>query len=221
MFVCSVLQRDACCCSGGWHGDCAGICAVTLGSVASAAWTSCWETLLLLPQLRWNQPVSFVLLPVTSAAGNSSRIGVLKSFVEGIPSKKKKRCAYRCALLRRWCDAAWGFLGAGRGFREGNPLDSSVPPLPSLMAKRQGLKSLIKRYGGMIMSGYLPEVRHVFLKGPMCFKPKLQLINLMVRIQKLDRFLLFLRNTKGIECERGVKSNVQSNSQKIGGRSCA
>lgn len=44
---------------------------------------------MLLPQLQWNQLVSFVLLPVTSAAGNGSKIGVLKSFVEGMRSKEK------------------------------------------------------------------------------------------------------------------------------------
>lgn len=87
MNICSELQRDACCYSSGWCGYCAGMCAVNLSwcqlweaPVASAAQTSCWETLLLLPQLEWRQLVCFVLLAVTRAAGNSSEIAVLKSF---------------------------------------------------------------------------------------------------------------------------------------------
>lgn len=37
MCVCSELQRDAYCCSGGWHGYCAGMCAVNL------SWCQLWE----------------------------------------------------------------------------------------------------------------------------------------------------------------------------------
>lgn len=36
-------------------------------------------------------------------------------------------------------------------------------------------------------------------------KHKFQLINLKVRIKKLDRFLLFLKNIKGIKRERGCE----------------
>lgn len=43
-------------------------------------------------------------------------------------------------------------------------------------------------------------------------------MNLMERIQKLDRFLLLLKNLKGIKCESAVKSNVQSGSQRRKGK---
>lgn len=80
--------------------------------VASAAQTSCWETFLLLPQVEWRQLVCFVLLPVTHAAGNSSKIGVLKSFLKGcVPRKRNAVGGPSCA----------GFLGAGRGLREETP----------------------------------------------------------------------------------------------------
>lgn len=159
MNICSELQRDACCYSSGWCGCCAGLCAVNLSwgelweaPVASAAQTSCWETLLLLPQLQWSQLVSFMLLPATRAAGNSSKIGVLKSFLKGyVPSKRNAVGGPSCA----------GFLGAGRGLREESPPASLIPPLPSMMGKLQGLNSLIKRYCHMIIGGYLPQVRHL------------------------------------------------------------
>lgn len=67
----------------------------------------------------------------------------------------------------------------------------------------------------MIISDYLPQVRHLFQKGPTCFRLKFQLLFLLVKIQKLDLLLLFfLKNVKGIECARAVKSNVQSGSHK-------
>lgn len=37
MHICSELQRDACCYSGGWHGYCAGMYAVNL------SWCQLWE----------------------------------------------------------------------------------------------------------------------------------------------------------------------------------
>lgn len=37
MRLCSELQRDACCYSGGWHGYCADMCAVNL------SWCQLWE----------------------------------------------------------------------------------------------------------------------------------------------------------------------------------
>lgn len=118
------------------------MCAVNLcccqlweAPVASAVQTSCWETFLLLPQLKWRQLVCFVLLPVTCAAGNSSKIGVLESFLKGYVARKRNAVGGpSCA----------GFLGADRGLREESPPASLVPLLPSMMGKLQELSSLIK-----------------------------------------------------------------------------
>lgn len=43
----------------------------------------------------------------------------------------------------------------------------------------------------MIISDYLPQVRHLFQKGPTCFRLKFQLLFVLVKIQKLDLLLLF------------------------------
>lgn len=109
-------------------------CQLWEAPVASAAQTSCWETLLLLPQLQWSQLVSFMLLPVTRAGGNSSKLGAFKSFLKGyVPSKRNAVGGPSCA----------GFLGAGRGLSEESPPASLIPLLPSMMGKLQGLNSLI------------------------------------------------------------------------------
>lgn len=169
MNICSELQRDACCYSSGWCGYCAGMCAVNLSwcqlceaPVASAAQTSCWETLLLLPQLQWRQLVCFVLLPVTRAAGNSSKIGVLKSFLKGtVPRKRNAVGGPSCA----------GFLGAGRRLGEESPPASVVPLLPSMVGKLQGLNNLIK---GTVtgLSGHTCHKQGIsFRKDPRALSP--------------------------------------------------
>lgn len=70
----------------------------------------------------------------------------------------------------------------------------------------------------MIIGGYLPQVRHLIYKGPMCSKPKFQLINLVERIQKLCRILLFLMSIKGIKCDKAIKNSVESGSQRTEGK---
>lgn len=199
MRVCSELPRDACCYSGGWHGYCAGMCAANL------SWCQLWgdfssqcraaQLLGNLLQLQWDRLGSFVLLRVAGAAGNGAEIVMPKSFVGGIRAKEK-------ATLRKWCNAALGFLGAGRGFRE---CSSPASSLPSVTAGRQGRKNLIKRYSRMIISGYLPQVRHLFQKGPTCFRLKFQLLFLLVKIQKLDLLLLFFWKYKGNRVCKGCK----------------
>lgn len=57
----------------------------------------------------------------------------------------------------------------------------------------------------MIISDYLPQVRHLFQKGPTCFRLKFQLLFLLVKIQKLDLLLLFFEECKGNRVCKGCK----------------
>lgn len=92
MHVCSELQRDACCYSGGWHGYCAGM------SAGNLSWCQLWgdsssqcrtdQLLGNLLQLQWDRLVSFVLLRVSGAAGNGGEIGMPKSFAGGTCQEK-------------------------------------------------------------------------------------------------------------------------------------
>lgn len=115
------------------------------------------------------------------------------------------------AQLGGWCNAALGFLGAGRGFREGNPPASSVPPLPSVLGKHQGLRNLMKRYSGMIISGYLPEIRHL-LKKTSVSQPQTPADKSHGKKSKARQVFTFFEEYKGNPVWVGVKSNMQSGS---------
>lgn len=57
----------------------------------------------------------------------------------------------------------WGFLGLAEDLGRGAP-HQFCSTTASVIGKCQGLKDLIKRYSGMIISGSLPDVRHLLKK---------------------------------------------------------
>lgn len=89
---------------------------------------------------------------------------MLKSFVERyVP---RKRHAVHGPSYAGDAVLLWGFLGLAEDLGRGDPHQFCLTTA-SVVGKCQGLKNWIKRYRGTIISGYLPDLRHLLKKTHM------------------------------------------------------